>query len=244
MIVELHLTPALGHLKMAKLKPFHIQDYYTKAQASGRKGCKTSRGGGLSPRTVAQHHRVLHKALKQAMRLGLISQNPCDMVDPPRYDRSVPATISDKDVDKVLDSVRGTYLYIPVLIALATGARRGEVLGLRWSDVDLEGGTITIRQNLLRVSRQYIIKQPKTADSVADQAAGIDTQGAAVASGKTERVEACGGAAWQTGTWSGPARTVSDQSGFAQRLLQGRNGAGDSRASATAYAIHTRRSSA
>jgi len=166
MIVELHLIPALGHLRMAKLKPFHIQDYYTKAQASGRKDSKTSRGVGLSPRTVAQHHRVLHKALKQAMRLGLISHNPCDMVDPPRYDKSVPATIGDKDVDKVLDSVRGTYLYIPVLIALATGARRGEVLGLRWSDVDLEGGTITIRRNLLRVSRQYIVKQPKTADSV------------------------------------------------------------------------------
>jgi integrase len=166
MIVELHLIPALGNLKLAKLTPLQIQDYYTEAQVSGRKDSKKSREGKLSPRTVAQHHRVLSRALKQAVRLGLIARNPCEMVDPPRYEKSAPETLTDKDVNKVLESVRGTYLYIPVLIALATGARRGEVLGLRWSDVDLEGSTITIRQNLLRVNREYVIKPPKTADSI------------------------------------------------------------------------------
>jgi len=65
---------------------------------------------------------VLSRALKQAVRLGLIARNPCDMVDPPRYEKSAPETLTDKDVNKVLESVRGTYLYIPVLIALATGA--------------------------------------------------------------------------------------------------------------------------
>jgi len=166
MIVELHLIPSLGGVKLAKLTALQIQDYYTGTQASGRKDAKKSREGNLSPRTVAQHHRVLHRALKQAVRLGLIPSNPCDMVDPPRYEKVAPETLSDQDVPKVLETVRGTYLYIPVLIALATGARRGEILGLRWVDVDFERSTVTIRQNLLRIKRQFIFRQPKTAESI------------------------------------------------------------------------------
>lgn len=166
MIVRLHLLPALGHIRLAKLTPAAIQKYYREEQASGRKDGKASEGEGLSARTVAQHHRVLHRALGQAMKSSLIPRNPCDLVDPPRAERPQQLTVSEDDVPAVLDHLRGTYLYIPALLALATGARRAEILGLRWGDVDLDTGTITIRQSLLRVGRESVVKGPKTADSV------------------------------------------------------------------------------
>lgn len=165
MIVEKHLVPALGAIPLQKLQPLHLRDYYAREQESGRKDQKKVKGGLLSARTILHHHRVLHKALREAEKLGLISRNPADLVDPPKPQKRIPATLTLEEAERTLELVRGTYLYIPTLLAIATGARRGEIMGLRWEDVDLERGTVSIRQELLRVNREMVFWRPKTAGS-------------------------------------------------------------------------------
>lgn len=166
MMVEKHLIPAIGDIPLAKLQPVHLKNYYAQARESGRVDGRPSKGTRLSARTVLHHHRVLHKALHEAEKLGLISRNPADLVDPPRAEKKVPVTLTVEEAERSLEVLRGTYLYIPSLLAIATGARRGEILGLRWKDVDLDARAVTIEQELLRVERQYIFRQPKTTGSV------------------------------------------------------------------------------
>ncbi|NPV54823.1 MAG: site-specific integrase [Firmicutes bacterium] len=105
-------------------------------------------------------------ALREAEKLGLISRNPADLVDLPKVERKVPVTLTLEEAERSLEVLQGTYLYIPALLAIATGARRGEILGLRWEDVELDKGLITITQELLRVEREYVFRQPKTRGSV------------------------------------------------------------------------------
>lgn len=166
MIVETLLIPALGSVLLCKLLPVHIQSYYQSGLEAGRKDGKKANGGALSARTINQHHRVLNNALGTAANMRLIHWNPCSVVDPPKGERRVPNTLSSDEVPRVLEAVRGTYLYIPSLLAISTGARRGEVLGLRWRDVDLNKGLVTIKQELLRVNKESIFHHPKTPGSV------------------------------------------------------------------------------
>lgn len=149
MIVEKHLIPALGSIKLADLRPLHIQEYYQKALKEGRKDGKVrSKGKGLSPTTVLYHHRVLHEALGQAVKWQLLPQNPAEAVTPPRKEKKEIAVLNEEQARTLLEAVKGTVFYIPTLLALYAGLRRGEVLGLRWQDVDLKNGSIQIRQTL------------------------------------------------------------------------------------------------
>ncbi|MGB9887805.1 MAG: tyrosine-type recombinase/integrase [Moorellales bacterium] len=164
-IIEKHLTPALGHIPISKLQPAHIESYYRQALEAGRKDDKASKGGKLTAQTVLHHHRLLHTALEKAVKQRLIPWNPADAVDPPRPERREPAVLSEEEVEGLLEALRGTGLYIPVLLAVGTGARRGEILGLRWSDVDLERGLVTISRELVKVGSDFTFRAPKTRKS-------------------------------------------------------------------------------
>lgn len=159
-IVRLHLKPALGGLQLSQLRPLHLQQYYTTALREGRKDGKP---GGLSPRTVLHHHRVLHEALDQAVRWQLLARNPADAVEPPRPERHEMQVLTAEQVRLLLEAAQDTPWYVPVLLAVTTGMRRGEILGLRWSDVDLEAGVVSVRQTL-QTSRELglAFKEPKT----------------------------------------------------------------------------------
>ncbi|HEV2037045.1 MAG TPA: tyrosine-type recombinase/integrase, partial [Candidatus Eremiobacteraceae bacterium] len=104
--------------------------------------------GGLSARTVLHCHRVLSLALKQAVRLGQLSSNPCGSVDPPRAARKEMRTLDPIEANSVIEAAKGTRLEFFVVLALATGARRGELLGLKWSDLDLGAGTVSFSRTL------------------------------------------------------------------------------------------------
>jgi integrase len=163
-ITEHHLIPALGQLPLARLAPIHIQDALTAALASGRrvqrKGSK--RPAGLSAQTVLHHHRVLYTALERARALRLIARNPAEDVKPPKPEKPEIEVLDRDDIAKLLNTARDARLYPIVALALGTGLRRGEILGLRWSDLDLERRTLTVAQSLEQVGKELAFKPPKT----------------------------------------------------------------------------------
>lgn len=136
-IVEQHLIPEFGHLPLPKLQPLHIQGYYTKALQSGRRDGK----GGLSAQTVLHHHRVLHTELKHAVKWQLMARNPADAVDAPRPVRPQLKVLDEEGVARLLGAAERSRLYIPCMLAVGTGMRLGEILGLMWENVDLKAGT-------------------------------------------------------------------------------------------------------
>jgi integrase len=158
-IIRLHLKPALGYHPLSKPQPLHIARYYAEALVSGRK----DGGGGLSARSVLHHHRVLHSALRQAVKWLLLSRNPADAVDPPRPRLREMRALDEFATAKLLRAASESRLSLPVLLAVTTGLRRGEILGLRWQDVALEDNSLAVRQSLEQTRSRLALKQPKTA---------------------------------------------------------------------------------
>jgi integrase len=129
-VVNNYLASALGNLQLVKLAPVHIQDAYNGWAAEGRRDGKP---GGLSPRTRRHIHRILGAALARAVEQQLIARNPCDAFRKrlPKVERRELATLTPEQSTQLLQTVRHSHIYWPVLIALATGARRGEIPGAR-----------------------------------------------------------------------------------------------------------------
>ena len=146
-IVRLHLVKALGQIPLTKLQPLHIQGYYSQALQTGRLD-KESKTKGLAARTVGHHHRVLSEALSRAVKWQILARNPADAVDPPRVEDKEVQAIDEAAAAWLIDAAIGTRLYEPIMIALTTGMRRGEVLALRWSDCDLVRGSVTVLRSL------------------------------------------------------------------------------------------------
>jgi integrase len=118
--------------------------------------------GGLSPRTVQHTHRVLKQALRQAVQWRLLAVNPCEAVEPPKVEEPEIEVLSQGEVATLLRAAEGGRMYAPILLALTTGMRRGEVLGVRWSDVDLDGATLRVEQAVEQTKAGLRFKPPKT----------------------------------------------------------------------------------
>jgi integrase len=158
-IARLGLIPCLGAIKLSKLRPMHLQECYAEALKSGR----MYGSGGLSARTVMHYHRILSQALKQAVRWQLLSHNPAEAVDPPKPERKEMMALDEDQTAVLIDTAEDHSLYIPVLLAVTTGMRRGEVLALRWTDVNLKGGFLSVTQTLEKTRKGGLrFKQPKT----------------------------------------------------------------------------------
>jgi integrase len=149
-----HLIPTLGSVKLRDLRPGHIQSAYAKWLADG-----------LSGRTVLHQHRVLHIALKHAVKWQLRATNPADAVEPPRPRRQEMRVLDSEEVGRLMDYLAREPSTVSTMIrvAIATGARRGELVALRWSDIELDARVMRISRNLSRArSRGYIFTAPKT----------------------------------------------------------------------------------
>ena len=161
-IVNHHLIPALGHHQLTRLAPMHIQEHYSQALKTGREDQrKDKQGTGLSAQSVLHHHRVLHKALELAVRWQLLGRNPTDAVEPPRPEGRELSAIDEDEAAALIDAAVGTRLYIPVLLTLTTGMRRGEILALAWPDVDMRAGFVYVHRALEETRNGVRLKDTK-----------------------------------------------------------------------------------
>lgn len=142
-IATKNICPLLGAKTLSKLQPIDISGAYAQALESGR--CDGA--GGLSARTVNHMHRVLFSALDQAERWKMIVRNPAALLekrDRPKIERKTVATIDAPTTATILDAARERRLFIPLVLAVFCGVRRGEITALRWKAVDLDAGQLAV----------------------------------------------------------------------------------------------------
>ena len=160
--VRRHLTPILGRILLTQLQPQHLQNYYSQALTKGRADGK----GGLSPRTVQYHHRILSEALSHAVKMGLLGRNVAEAVSPPRVERKNLASLAPEDVPQFLEvAAKETRHYVLLYTALYSGMRLGELLGLRWCDVDLDMACLSVVQSLYKRCGVCKMIEPKSSKS-------------------------------------------------------------------------------
>ena len=161
-IVECHLIPNLGAVVLSELKPSHLMEYYAKALREGRRDGR----GSLAARTVGHHHTVLKEALSHGVKWDLLYRNVGDAVTPPRPVEQEMSALDPDGLEKILEVARGT-MYFPLIhLATFTGMRRSELCGLRWKDINLQRGTVSISQILHCLKGgQIVIEKPKTPKS-------------------------------------------------------------------------------
>ena len=161
-IIEAHLIPKLGSIALSELQPAHLQAYYAKLLKSGRLDGKP---GGLSPRSVLHHHRVLSEALSHAVKWGLVGRNVAQAIDPPRATDKEMTALDGKGIRKLLAAAQGTPYHLLFELAVYTGLRRSELLGLRWKDVNLNKGALSVVQVLHRLRDGRIVCEPPKPES-------------------------------------------------------------------------------
>ena len=155
-ITRLHLKPALGRVKLKTLTPAHVRSLYREKLEAG-----------LSARTVRYIHTTLHKALKQAVMDGLIPRNVTEAVKPPQPTREEMHPLTPEQAKVLLQTAHETRDRLEALYVLAihTGLRQGELLGLKWDDVDLEDDSLQVRRTLANTKSGLVFSFPKTTGS-------------------------------------------------------------------------------
>ncbi|MEX0755741.1 MAG: site-specific integrase [Actinomycetota bacterium] len=150
-LIRCHVVPALGSRALGDLEPLDLQELYGRLLE-----------GGLSAGTVLNLHLVLTNAFGQAVRWRLTSPNPMEGVQPPRPRRADTVAMGIEAAEQLLDALIDSPVQLPAAIAIATGMRRGEILALRWSDVDKDFTLAHVRRSLQSTSREVVFEPPKT----------------------------------------------------------------------------------
>ena len=180
-IVEHHLIPAIGHHQLAKLKPIQVSDAWANALANGRRDGKGRPVGAdrqapaprAEPSVEASRSLANHRA-----------QTPATPSTPPRPQRQEMTIVSDDEAARLLNAIAQTRMHLPVLLAVTTGMRRGEILGMRWRDVELDGAALSVSQTLEHTKDGLKFAPPKTAPlATADQPAGAHLRSPAPSQG-------------------------------------------------------------
>jgi len=169
------IAPALGTVPLQRLTASQINGFYADLLASGRRDGK----GGLSPRTVHHVHALLHKALSDAVRWQVLTRNVAAQATPPRQQAHGDLrTWTPEELRAFLGHVEGDRLHGAYVLAATTGLRRGEVLGLRWRDLDVAAGRLSVTQTLVSVKYAVTFSTPKTAKGRRSVALDAATVGA------------------------------------------------------------------
>lgn len=152
-VVHLHLIPTIGQIKLRELRPEHVQTLLNNKLQSG-----------CSNRTVILIHGVLHRALNMGLKLGLVVRNVSDAVTKPRLAHKEMMVLDDIQVRNLLLAAKDNGCDTFLQVAITTGMRLGEILGLRWSDLDWSTRKIQINRQVGRINRKGLVfSEPKTA---------------------------------------------------------------------------------
>jgi len=151
-IAETHILPTLGKLRLQEIRPAHIKQLYILKKAEGR-----------GDRTVQMIHTALHNILKQAVREGILGRNPVEAVERPKVEQVEMQTLNDEQARGLLISAADSPFEAVYYLALTTGMREGELLGLKWSDLDWNKGVLHVQRQLQQIEGQgYVLVPPKT----------------------------------------------------------------------------------
>jgi integrase len=155
-VIDLHIIPTIGGTLLAKVQPSHIQNLITEKQKQG-----------LSDYRVKYIHAIIHAALEKAMKMNLIYRNHASLVEVPQPQKKKQPVFTSTNLPGLMEVIEDDPNFAYYYLSIATGCRRGEVVGLRWSDVDLKRQTITINQSVgyLEKDKEFIIQEPKTTKS-------------------------------------------------------------------------------
>lgn len=163
---RVHLIPALGHIPLTKLAPPHLQKFI-----AAKRREKTKRGTPYSGTSINHMLTILGTALAEAQRQGLVGRNAATLVKKPRHERKEVSALTPVQAGQFLDAITGTRFEALFVLAISTGLRQGEILALRWQDVDLDSGKLSVRQSVTRqvrdeaTDRRFSFHQPKTKGS-------------------------------------------------------------------------------
>ncbi|MCL2579560.1 MAG: site-specific integrase [Oscillospiraceae bacterium] len=153
--IDKHTLPHIGNIELQKLTPVQVQDMYKKLEA-----------GGLCPRSVQYVHATLRKALDRAYKMRLVSLNAAEFASPPKQIKPKVEVYNQTEVQTLLGAAKGTDMEVPVNLVVSLGLRRGEVLALKWEDVDFAKGTVAINRSLSNVGGETFFDTPKTAAGI------------------------------------------------------------------------------
>lgn len=150
-LVQLHILPTLGTCPLTKLTPAAVQALWSHMLDKG-----------LQPRTVIQARAVLRSALNDALRQSLVTRNAAALSTPPKLTPHKPIFLNAEQAEQMLRAFQGHPLEALVTLALTTGLRVGEMLGLTWGDIDFEAKELRVGRQQQRVGKQIIVSEPKT----------------------------------------------------------------------------------
>ena len=153
-IARLHVVPALGVVKLKSLTPAHLRNLY-----------RERLDAGSAPASIHKLHTLLHKSLAQAVNDGLIPRNVSDSLKLPRIDREEIDPLTAEEANRLIEAAAGDRLEAVYIVAIHTGLRQGELLSLRWEDLDLEADALRVRRTLTRTKGTYSVGEPKTKKS-------------------------------------------------------------------------------
>lgn len=151
--IDKYIIPSLGNIRLSNLLPLQLQSFYNNLATT------------LSNTSIVYIHRILHSALNQAMKWDLVVRNVANNVEPPKKEKYRATILNSEQLAQLIEAIKDTYIYIPVMIAISTGMRRGEVLGLTWNNVDLEHATIKVIQAIYPTKNGLVVLPPKTSTS-------------------------------------------------------------------------------
>lgn len=159
-LVSRHIVPQIGDIVLDKLTPYQLQKLY-----SYLLNRDTGAGKKLSKTTVHHIHRICYGALKWGVQMRMIPHNVAENVTPPQRNKQEIKTWTQEEVNRFLEEAKKEWLYPLFFVAVATGLRRGELLGLKWGDIDLNQGTLSIRRTVQRTDDGLIVREQTKTDN-------------------------------------------------------------------------------
>ena len=155
--IRCYIVPALGDIQISSLRAEHVQKMVNDMLARG-----------LSPKNIRDTFNNINAAMKKAVVLRYIPYNPCEGVVLPKLKKYKATVYDQKTIHQLLETVRGTDMYLPILLLVTVGLRRGELLALRWEDIDFNNKILKVRKNMVKGEKGHIIKAPKSEAGIRD----------------------------------------------------------------------------